>query len=139
MLFVFEDAHWINSTSLELLERVTERVRRLPVLMIVTYRPEFEPPWTGESQVTSLRLSRLGRRESSTLIERVAGGKALPVEILDRVIERTDGIPLFIEELTKSLLEGGLARGGGRSICSGRSGADAGDPVEPAGLADGAA
>jgi tetratricopeptide (TPR) repeat protein len=76
--------------------------------MIVTYRPEFEPPWTGESQVTSLRLSRLGRRESSTLIKHVAGGKALPVEMLDRVVERTDGIPLFIEELTKSLLEGGL-------------------------------
>ena len=108
LLFVFEDAHWIDSTSLELLERVTERVRRLPVLMIVTYRPEFEPPWTGESQVTSLRLSRLGSRESSTLIKRVAGGKPLPVAILDRVIERTDGIPLFIEELTKSLLEGDL-------------------------------
>jgi tetratricopeptide (TPR) repeat protein len=108
LLFVFEDAHWIDSTSLELLERVTEHVRRLPALVIVTYRPEFEPPWTGESQVTSLRLSRLGRRESSTLIKHVAGGKALPVEMLDRVIERTDGIPLFIEELTKSLLEGGL-------------------------------
>ena len=63
VLFVFEDAHWINSTSLELLERVAERVRRLPVLMIVTYRPEFEPPWTGGAQVTSLTLSRLGRRE----------------------------------------------------------------------------
>ena len=108
LLFVFEDAHWIDSTSLELLGRVTEHVRRLPALMIVTYRPEFEPPWTGESQVTSLRLSRLGRRESTTLIKHVAGGKALPVEMLDRVIERTDGIPLFIEELTKSLLEGGL-------------------------------
>jgi len=108
VLFVFEDAHWIDSTSLEFLERVTERVRRLPVLMIVTYRPEFEPPWTGASQVTSLRLSRLGSRESSALIKRVAGGRPLPVAILHRVIERTDGIPLFIEELTKNLLEGGL-------------------------------
>ena len=67
VLFVFEDAHWIDSTSLELLERVAERVRRLPVLMVVTYRPEFEPPWTGEAQVTSLTLSRLGQRERSHL------------------------------------------------------------------------
>jgi class 3 adenylate cyclase/tetratricopeptide (TPR) repeat protein len=110
VLFVFEDAHWIDSTSLELLERVAERVRRLPVLMIVTYRPEFEPPWTGGAQVTSLTLSRLGRRESTTLIDRVAGGKALPAEILKSVVERTDGIPLFIEELTKTVLEGGLLK-----------------------------
>ena len=110
VLFVVEDAHWIDSTSLELLERVAERVRRLPVLMVVTYRPEFEPPWIGESQVTSLTLSRLGRRETTALIERVAGGKALPPEILNRVVERTDGIPLFIEELTKTLLEGGLLK-----------------------------
>jgi class 3 adenylate cyclase len=110
VLFVFEDTHWIDSTSLELLERVAERVRQLPVLMIVTHRPEFEPPWTGESQVTSLTLSRLGRRESIALIEGVAGGKALPAEILDRVAERTDGIPLFVEELTKTLLEAGLLK-----------------------------
>ena len=76
----------------------------------VTYRPEFEPPWTGGAQVTSLTLSRLGRRETTALIERVAGGKALPPEILNSVVERTDGIPLFIEELTKTLLEGGLLR-----------------------------
>jgi class 3 adenylate cyclase/tetratricopeptide (TPR) repeat protein len=108
VLFIFEDGHWIDSSSLELLQRITERVRQLPVMMIVTYRPEFEPPWTGESQVTSLRLSRLGRRESAELVEHVAAGKTLPGEILDRVVERTDGIPLFLEELTKSLLEGDL-------------------------------
>jgi tetratricopeptide (TPR) repeat protein len=78
------------------------------VLMILTHRLEFKPPWTGESQVTSLTLSRLGRRESAALTERVAGGKTLPTEILDRVVEHTDGIPLFIEELTKTLLEGGV-------------------------------
>ena len=110
VLFLFEDAHWIDSTSLELLERVAERVRRLPVLMIVTHRPEFEPPWTGGAQVTSLTLSRLGRRETTTLIDRVAEGKALPPEILTSIVERTDGIPLFIEELTKTLLEGGLLK-----------------------------
>ena len=110
MLFLFEDAHWINSTSLELLERIAERVRRLPVLMVVTFRPEFEPPWTGQAQVTSLTLSRLGQRETKTLVGRVAGGKTLPAEILDRIIEHTDGIPLCIEELTKTLLEGTLLR-----------------------------
>jgi tetratricopeptide (TPR) repeat protein len=110
VLFIFEDAHWADSTSLELLERVAERARRLPALLILTHRPDFEPPWTGESQVTSLTLSRLGRRESAALTERVAGSKTLPTEILDRVVEHTDGIPLFIEELTKSLLEGGLLR-----------------------------
>src|SRR3954468_8894912 len=112
VLFIFEDAHWADPTSLELLERVAERVRRLPVLLILTHRPDFEPPWTGESQVTSLTLSRLGRRESAALTERVAGGKALPTEILDRIVEHTDGIPLFIEELTKTLLEGGVLKEG---------------------------
>ena len=112
VLFIFEDAHWANSTSLELLERIAERVLRLPVLLIVTHRPNFEPPWTGKSQVTSLTLSRLGRRESAALTERVAGDKTLPTEILDRVVEHTDGIPLFIEELTKTLLEGGVLKEG---------------------------
>jgi predicted ATPase/class 3 adenylate cyclase len=108
VFFLFEDAHWTDSTSLDLLDRVAERVRRLPVLMVVTFRPEFEPPWTGQSQVTSLTLSRLGQRETKALAVRVAGGKTLPVEILDRIIERTDGIPLCIEELTRTLLEGNL-------------------------------
>ena len=93
-----------------LLDRVAERVRRLPVLMVVTFRPEFEPPWTGQAAVTSVTLSRLGQRETKALVGRVAGGKTLPVEILDRIIEHTDGIPLCIEELTKTLLEGTLLR-----------------------------
>ena len=132
VLFLFEDAHWSDSTSLDLLDRVAERVRRLPVLMVVTFRPEFEPPWTGQAQVTSMILSRLGQRETKALIGRVAGGKTLPVEILDRIIEHTDGIPLCIEELTKTLLEGSSASGRGRALRSLRPIADAGDPVEPA-------
>ena len=92
---------WIGSPS---------AFRRLPVLMVVTFRPEFEPPWTGQAQVTSLTLSRLGQRETTALVGRVAGGKALPAEILDRIIEHTDGIPLCIEEMTKTLLEGTLLR-----------------------------
>ena len=110
MLFLFEDAHWSDSTSLELLERLAERVRRLPVLVVVTFRPEFEPPWTGQAAVTSLTLSRLGQRATKALAGGVAGGKTLPAEILDRIIEHTDGIPLCIEELTKTLLEGTLLR-----------------------------
>ena len=110
MLFLFEDAHWSDSTSLDLLDRFAERVRRLPVLMVVTFRPEFEPPWTGQAQVTSVTLSRLGQRETKALVGGVAGGKSLPVEILDRIIEHTDGIPLCIEELTRTLLEGNLLR-----------------------------
>jgi class 3 adenylate cyclase/tetratricopeptide (TPR) repeat protein/energy-coupling factor transporter ATP-binding protein EcfA2 len=110
ILFLFEDAHWSDSTSLELLERLAERVRRLPVLMVVTFRPEFEAPWTGQAAVTSLTLSRLGQRATKALAGGVAGGKTLPAEILDRIIEHTDGIPLCIEELTKTLLEGTLLR-----------------------------
>jgi predicted ATPase/class 3 adenylate cyclase len=110
MLFLFEDAHWSDSTSLELLDRIAERVRQLPVLMVVTFRPEFEPPWTGQAQVTTVTLSRFGQRETRALVGRVAAGKTLPVEIIDRIIEHTDGIPLCIEELTKTLLEGTLLR-----------------------------
>jgi tetratricopeptide (TPR) repeat protein len=108
VLFVFEDAQWVDQTSLELLERAAERVPNLPTLMVITFRPEFEPPWTGDAQVTSLTLSRLGQRDTATLIERLTEGKMLPAAITDRIVERTDGIPLFIEELTKTLLEGGL-------------------------------
>jgi class 3 adenylate cyclase/predicted ATPase len=110
VLLLFEDAHWADSTSLELVDRIVERLRDLPVLMVATFRPEFAPPWVGQAHVTSLALSRLGGREATALVGRVAGGKRLPSEILDRIVERTDGIPLFIEELTKSVLEGGLLR-----------------------------
>ncbi len=110
VLLVCEDAHWIDSTSLELLERIAERAPHLSALMVITFRPEFQPPWTGQAQVTALTLSRLGQRDTTALVESLAGGKTLPAEILDRIVERTDGIPLFIEELTKTLLEGGLLR-----------------------------
>jgi class 3 adenylate cyclase/predicted ATPase len=109
-LLIFEDAQWADSTSLELLDRMVELVQRLPVLMIVAFRPEFSPPWIGQAHVTLLSLNRLARRETAALVERVTGGKSLPLEILDRIIQHTDGVPLFVEELTKSLLEGGLLR-----------------------------
>src|SRR6516225_3854065 len=108
VLMVFEDAHWIDPTSRELLDLTIERIRTLPVLVIVTFRPEFQPPWTGQPQVTMLTLNRLDRRDRSALVAQIAGGDALPDEVIDQIADRTDGVPLFIEELTKSVLESGV-------------------------------
>jgi class 3 adenylate cyclase/predicted ATPase len=108
VLMVFEDAHWIDPTSRELLDLSVDRVRRLPVLLIVTFRPEFQPPWTGQPQVAMLALNRLDRHDRTVLVEQVAGGKSLPSEVIDQIADRTDGVPLFVEELTKSVLESGV-------------------------------
>jgi class 3 adenylate cyclase/predicted ATPase len=110
LVMVFEDAHWIDPTSRELLDLAVGRVRSLPVLLIVTFRPQFQPPWTGQPQVTMLALNRLDRRDRTSLVEQIAGGKALPDEVIDQIADRTDGVPLFVEELTKSVLESGLLR-----------------------------
>jgi class 3 adenylate cyclase/predicted ATPase len=107
-LMVLEDAHWIDPTSRELLDLTIERVRGLPVLLIVTFRPEFQPVWTGQPQVATLALNRLDRRDRRALVAQIAGGKALPEEVVGQIVERTDGVPLFIEELTKSVLESGV-------------------------------
>jgi class 3 adenylate cyclase/predicted ATPase len=108
VVMVFEDAHWIDPTSRELLDLTIEPVRNLPVLLIVTFRPEFQPPWTGQPQVTMLALNRLDRRDRTALVEQIAGGKALPDEVVAQIADRTDGVPLFVEELTKSVLESGV-------------------------------
>jgi predicted ATPase len=110
VVMFFEDAHWIDPTSHELLDLLVERARSLPMLLIVTFRPEFQPPWTGQAQVTMLALNRLDRSDRTTLVEQIAGGKALPDEIVAQIVDRTDGVPLFVEELTKSVLESGLLR-----------------------------
>jgi class 3 adenylate cyclase/predicted ATPase len=107
VLMAVEDAHWIDPTSLELLDLIIERTAALPVLLTITYRPEFKPPWIGRSHVTSLVLNRLPRRQRVEMVARVTEGKALPREIADQIVERTDGIPLFIEELTKAVVESG--------------------------------
>jgi len=107
---IFEDAHWIDPTSRELLDLTVEGVRTLPVLLVVTFRPEFQPTWSGEPHVTTLVLNRLDRHARSALVEQIGGGKALPNEVVAQIVERTDGVPLFIEELTKSVLESGLLR-----------------------------
>ena len=105
VLMIFEDAHWIDPTSLEALGRAVDRIRTLGVLLIVTYRPEFEPPWIGRPHVTALTINRLGEREIAALIDGVIGNKPLPASIRQDIIERTDGIPLFVEEMTKAVLE----------------------------------
>ena len=105
VLMLFEDLHWIDPTSLEALGRTVDQLRTLEVLLIVTYRPEFEPPWIGRPYVTALSLNRLGEREIAAMIDRVAGNKPLPANVRQDIIERTDGIPLFVEEMTKAVLE----------------------------------
>src|SRR5262249_16972048 len=110
VFIIFEDLQWIDPTSLELVAASVERVQRLRVLLLITTRPEFTPPWPSYSHVTTIPLTRLDRRDGAALVERVTGGKALPKELMDEILARTDGVPLFIEELTKTVLEAGVLR-----------------------------
>ena len=105
VLMIFEDVHWTDPTSLEAFGRAVDRLRTLRVLLIVTFRPELEPPWIGRPHVTALTLNRLAQREVGAIIDRVVGNKLLPANIRQDIIERSDGIPLFIEEMTKAVLE----------------------------------
>jgi class 3 adenylate cyclase/predicted ATPase len=109
VVMVFEDAHWIDPTSRELIDLTVERVGSLPVLLLMTFRPEFQPSWTGQPQVSMLRLNRLDRRDRTALVTQIAGVEALPDEVIAQIVDRTDGVPLFVEELTKSVLEGGVS------------------------------
>ena len=105
VLMILEDAHWADPTTLEVFGQVTRRIATLRVLLIVTFRPEFDPPWIGQPHVTALTISRLPEREVGAMIDRVAGNKPVPASIRQEIIERTDGIPLFVEEMTKAMLE----------------------------------
>jgi predicted ATPase/class 3 adenylate cyclase len=118
VLMVLEDMHWIDPTSHEALELIIDQIAALRVLLIITYRPEFAPPWVGRPQVTLLSLNRLPPRKCADMIRGVIGGKVLPKEIADRIIERTDGIPLFIEELTKAVIESGVVAEAGDHYAS---------------------
>src|SRR5690242_17343093 len=112
ILMIFEDLHWIDPTSREVLDLTVERITNLPVLLVATYRPEFQPPWVGGSQVTVIALNRLGRGEGATLVHQLAGNLgALPPDVVDEIVERTDGVPLFVEELTKAVVEADADRG----------------------------
>ena len=108
ILLSFEDAHWADATSLELLDLTVERVRQLPVLALFTFRPEFEPPWVGLPNVSTLTLGRLDRSNVQSMVVRVTGGRMLPAEVTEQIVVKTDGNPLFVEELTKAVLEAGI-------------------------------
>jgi class 3 adenylate cyclase/tetratricopeptide (TPR) repeat protein len=110
VLVTYEDVHWIDPTTQELLGLAIERIRRLQVLAIITFRPDFMPPWSSQPHVSTLALTRLGRRESSAMVDRVVGHKALPAEVSAQIVAKTDGVPLFVEELTKAVLESGVLK-----------------------------
>lgn len=110
VLMIFEDAHWSDPTSIELLNLAIERIHKLPILLVVTFRPEFRPQWTSEPHVTVLVLNRLHAAETAEFVQRVAGEGVLPSAIVDQIVRRTDGVPLFIEELTRTVLESGRHR-----------------------------
>jgi predicted ATPase len=107
VLMIVEDAHWVDPTSLEVFGRTVDRIKTLRALLIVTFRLEFNAPWAGRSHVTSLALNRLGERETAAIIAGLVGNKELSPDVMAEIVERTDGIPLFVEEMTKAVLEAG--------------------------------
>jgi class 3 adenylate cyclase/predicted ATPase len=113
VLMVLEDAHWLDPTSRELLDQIVDRIQCLPVLLIVTFRPELSPPCISFPHVMLLRVNRLAQAQARSLVERVTGGKELPSEVLEQILTRTEGVPLFTEELTKTVLESGLLEDAG--------------------------
>jgi predicted ATPase len=108
VLMLFEDAQWSDPTSLELYDLIIDRVSALRTLLIVTFRPEFTPPWIGRPHVTLRALNRLAPRLRAEMIAGITGGKTLPEEVAAQIIDRTDGVPLFVEELTKAVVESGM-------------------------------
>lgn len=118
LLMIFEDAQWADPTSLELLGRVVDLIAGLPMLLIVTFRREFEAPWIGLPHVTTLILNQLGKREIGAVIDRVLDGKPLPASIRQDIIERSDGVPLFIEEMTKTVMEGAMPGAAGHMVAA---------------------
>jgi class 3 adenylate cyclase/tetratricopeptide (TPR) repeat protein len=105
VLMIVEDVHWIDPTSLEVFGRTVDQIKTFPALLVVTFRPEFNAPWAGRSHVMSLALNRLGERETAAIITHLVGNKELPADVMAEIVERTDGIPLFVEEMTKAVLE----------------------------------
>jgi class 3 adenylate cyclase/predicted ATPase len=112
VLLVVEDLHWVDASTLELLALLVEHAPRARLLALLTARPEFRAPWAPRSHETRLTLNRFTRRQSVALIDALTAGRALPVEVVDQIVARTDGVPLFVEELTKSVLESGVLREG---------------------------
>jgi predicted ATPase len=107
LLLIFEDAQWVDPSTSELIGLAIERIQKLPALLVVTFRPDFAPPWRGRN-LTALSVAGLSRRQILAMVDWITGGKSLPAEVLEQIVERTDGVPLFVEELTKTVLESGL-------------------------------
>jgi class 3 adenylate cyclase/predicted ATPase len=118
LVMIFEDAHWADPTSLELFSHAVDRIRTRPVLLIVTFRPEFAPPWIGRPHVTALTLNRLAKRDIGTMVDRLVGTTLIPASLRQDIIERTDGIPLFIEEMTQAVAEAEGPRAAERTIAT---------------------
>jgi class 3 adenylate cyclase/predicted ATPase len=118
VLMIFEDAHWADPTSLEAFGRAVDRIRTLKVLLLVTFRPEFDAPWVGRPYVTALNINRLAEHEASAMIDRIVGNWQLSASIRQDIIERTDGVPLFVEEMTKAVLEAGSETAAARAIAA---------------------
>jgi len=110
---LFEDLHWVDPTTLEVLDLLIDRVRTIPLLIVLTHRPEFQSRWAQHGHVTGLNLSKLTRAQSGAMVSRVTGSKALPPDLLEEILTKTDGVPLFVEELTKSILESGELKDAG--------------------------
>ncbi len=108
LLILFEDTHWCDATSVEMLTALIQRIDDLPVLLIVTHRPEFQSPWQNIGHVTQYNLNRLPRRHSTSIINGLTGGKKLPDLIVEQILAKTDGVPLFVEELTRTVLDAGF-------------------------------
>src|SRR5207244_1370524 len=108
VLFVMEDLHWVDPSTLELLSLLVDQGPTARLLVLLTFRPDFSPPWTGRSHLTQVTLPRLPRRQAAEMTDRMTHGKALPPEVVEQVVAKTDGVPLFVEELTKMVLESGL-------------------------------
>ena len=116
VVFIVEDAHWLDPTTLDLLTRIIDRIRQMRVLLLITFRPDFKPVWAEYSHVTFLTLSRLPRRQSAELVAAMTGGKGLPPAVQQAILAKTDGVPLYIEALTENVLESGLLTEGNESF-----------------------
>jgi class 3 adenylate cyclase len=128
ILMIFEDLHWIDPTSREFLDLALARIDHLPVLLVATFRPEFQPAWTGQPYVTVMALNRLGRGDGAAMVRGLAGNATLlPPDVIAEIVERTDGVPLFVEEMTKAVLEAGAERG--RELTASVPGAGLGVPA----------
>ena len=139
VLMLLEDAHYLDPTSAELFDQVVDRIQQLPILLIATSRPEGAVRWSGLPHATFLTLNRLSRAQAASIIAAMTGASSLPAEVLDQVLSKTEGVPLFVEELTKVVLESGLLQRARRRACSGWPAASACGSRDLARLADGSA